>query len=238
VLCGKRRPVQQNDNQDWLSLTIHCRTRPVEYTTGRQCTAAAAAADVTSRSVADDTVWKATGCKHGRNQQGIVVYNTTQTKRRQSNRHADARRPATTSGSKAVYRITTHRSSLLVVTVTATVFVTVWPWPFDLWVNACRATAIAYTCTKFGVETFKNSFLIVFFLYSAFWMFILYFRLLMSPVPSFCYCGVFAVLEFFLILGSLLVDNKPDIYDSSSRFPFRARTNRQTRLNALLMRRQ
>ena len=49
---------------------------------------------------------------------------------------------------------------------------------FDLWVNACLATAIAYTCTKFGV-------------------------------------------------------------DSSSRFPFRARTNRQTdkqtRLNAIPM---
>jgi len=32
-------------------------------------------------------------------------------------------------------------------------FVTVWPWPFDLWVNACRATAIEYTCTKFGVDS-------------------------------------------------------------------------------------
>ena len=25
--------------------------------------------------------------------------------------------------------------------------------PFDLWVNACRATAIEYTCTKFGVDS-------------------------------------------------------------------------------------
>ena len=26
-------------------------------------------------------------------------------------------------------------------------------WPFDLWVNACRETAIEYTCTKFGVDS-------------------------------------------------------------------------------------
>jgi len=26
-------------------------------------------------------------------------------------------------------------------------------WPFDLWVNACRATAIEYMCTKFGVNS-------------------------------------------------------------------------------------
>jgi len=25
-------------------------------------------------------------------------------------------------------------------------------WPFDLWINACRATAIGYLCTKFGVD--------------------------------------------------------------------------------------
>jgi len=33
-----------------------------------------------------------------------------------------------------------------------TVFVTVWPWPFDLWVNACRATATEYASTKFGIN--------------------------------------------------------------------------------------
>jgi len=55
-----------------------------------------------------------------------------------------------------------------------TVCVTLWPWPFDLWFDACRATAIEYICTKFGV-------------------------------------------------------------DSSSRFPVTARTNRQTRLNAIPM---
>ena len=67
----------------------------------------------------------------------------------------------------------------LVKRATVTIFVTVWLSPFDPWVNACRATAIEYMCTKFGV-------------------------------------------------------------DSSSRFPFRARTNRQTdnkqtdrRLNAI-----
>ena len=29
----------------------------------------------------------------------------------------------------------------------------VWPWSFDLWINACRVTAIEYMCTKFGVDS-------------------------------------------------------------------------------------
>jgi len=30
-------------------------------------------------------------------------------------------------------------------------------WPFDLWVNACRATAIEYMCTKFSVDYSSSS---------------------------------------------------------------------------------
>jgi len=37
--------------------------------------------------------------------------------------------------------------------VNVTVFVTAWPWLFNLWVNACWATAIKYMCTKFVVDS-------------------------------------------------------------------------------------
>jgi len=29
-------------------------------------------------------------------------------------------------------------------------------WPFDLWVNACRATTVEYTCTKCGVDSLSR----------------------------------------------------------------------------------
>jgi len=59
-------------------------------------------------------------------------------KHRQSYRHADPRRQQKHT---AVTRITSNRATMVV-------FVTVWPWPFDLWVNACRANAIQYTCIQ------------------------------------------------------------------------------------------
>ena len=89
-----------------------------------------------------------------------VTFNIT-IDHRQSYRHADPRRQRQQAGqeSAAPAIVTSNRVVCNHVT-------------FDLWVNACRATAIVYICTKFGV-------------------------------------------------------------DSSSRFPFRAWTDRQMRLNAL-----
>jgi len=68
---------------------------------------------------------------------------TTTSKHRQSNRHADPRRQQQHTAIAA--RVTRNRATM-------TVFITVWPSPFDLWVNACRATATEYTCTMFGVK--------------------------------------------------------------------------------------
>ena len=64
-------------------------------------------------------------------------------KHRQSYWHADPREQQHTA---VEARVTSN-------CVTVTVFITVWPWPSDLWVNACRTTAIKYTCTKFGVDS-------------------------------------------------------------------------------------
>jgi len=57
------------------------------------------------------------------------------------------------SSSTAAYMCTQYQPWSLATVRRETVFITVWPWPFDLWVNARRATAIEYMCTKFGTDS-------------------------------------------------------------------------------------
>jgi len=59
---------------------------------------------------------------------------------RQSYRHADARRHQQHTAVAAAVTSNRANGDLEL-------------WPFDHWVTACRATAIEYTCTKFGVDS-------------------------------------------------------------------------------------
>jgi len=92
--------------------------------------------------ICSDRLYPRTACRRS----GLIIVVTR--KHRQSFRHADPRRqrPQVAQGYRIPAVVTRNRA-------TVTVFITVWPWPFDLWVNACWATAIMYTCTKFGVNS-------------------------------------------------------------------------------------
>ena len=79
-------------------------------------------------------------------------------KHRQSYRHADPRRQRPQAAQRRIgipygipSMVTSNRA-----TVTIFVPCDLDLWPFDLWVNACRATAIEYTGTKFGVDSLSR----------------------------------------------------------------------------------
>ena len=76
-------------------------------------------------------------------------------KHRQSYRHADPRRKRPQVAQRRIGIWYAQYGPCMVTSNRATVtfFVTVWPRPFDLWVNACRVTAIEYMCTKFVVDS-------------------------------------------------------------------------------------